>query len=174
MMPLELLPGDCYEHFFEGAPCCPRCLAVTEPEWVSPTFALKRDRADAVYTRDGALVVTARFRDHHPDDAGVRYRSLPADTEHYRLMVDQVVQVELSRTSGDADRCELCGRAARYGAPTRLLSEDSLPDGFSRSDVEYGGLGGFPRLQLPAIFVDPDTALRLRRLKRCRTRPIRT
>jgi hypothetical protein len=174
MVPLRFLPSDSYEHFFEDALVCPTCFAVTEPEWVSPTFVLPAGRADAVYTRDGALLVSRRFKEHHEHDPGVRFLTLPADPEHFRMIVDPVVHVDLeAKPLSIGEPCTTCGRASTHGSPVRLMSEGDMPDGWCRSDVLYGGLGGFPKSQDPAIFVDKALATRLKRMNRCTTAPIR-
>jgi hypothetical protein len=164
VIPQRLSVADNDDHFFVGAPVCPDCNLVTDPEWVSPTFRLGARRPDACATRDRAVLVSRRFVDAVDGMPGVRFLPLPADVDLYRMVVDQVMLVdELRCHPRSCEWCATCGRWTQvHGKIEWFVDEDSMPLGFSRSSTEYASAAAFPTATSYTELMHPTSAATLR------------
>lgn len=171
-----LARGEEPDGYLEGAPLCPVCLSLTDPAWISPTYHV-RNRHHSVTAESGLTLVSQRFVDAVGDAGGlgVRFVSLPADSEYYGLVVEQVLTVDRSwgKLTFDGPVCSRCGRQSTFGRAKRFLDAD-VDDlrGFARSDIEYGGMANRPTGQQPTTYVDANLGTTLRSLKLCQFRPL--
>jgi hypothetical protein len=165
VIPQRLSVADNYDHFFEGAPVCPDCNLVTDPEWVSPTFRLGKRRPDACATRDGAVLVSQQFVDAVEGMPGARFIPLPADPTLYRMVIDQLMLVDEFRCHPrSCEWCATCGRWTQvHGTIEWFVGEDSMPLGFSRGSTEYAGAAAFATATSSTELVHPESAAVIRK-----------
>jgi len=112
-----------------------------DSDWISPGDRVV-NRHDSVYTEGAALVVSQRFIDAVGDMAGCRFVPLPGDPAYFRALVDHVVEVDRSvgELEFEDNPCPTCGRQSTYGDPAGFVGLDEPVPGFSRTDIEYGGM----------------------------------
>lgn len=161
--------------YLDGAPLCPVCKCLRDSDWISPDYRVV-NRHDSVYTEGAALLVSERFLEAVGSEAGFRFVPLPGDAAYHRMFVDHVVEVD--RTTGElelvGEPCPACGRQSTYGDPAAFIGLDGAPSGFSRTDIEYGGIPrGRRSAQRSYVLVDDALGRRLRALKLCQIRPLR-
>ena len=102
-------------------PVCPECWLVTEPEWVSPTFSLRRRRFDLSYTYDGALIASDRFLDVTSGFAGLRSTPLPSAPGFHLLVATREVEFDSAkRSTAFEGLCPMCGRYTAVAPNARL------------------------------------------------------
>ena len=172
---MEFLPrAEDPQDFFEGAPTCEGCNAVTDHAWL-PEYFHVRNRHASVMTYDVAVLVTERFVDAVRSVPGVVFDAIPGDPEYHRMLVEPVVTVD--RTVGKfevGETCAMCGRFTLHGWPVGFVDLDHPPTGFVRTDVEYGGIGNSRHChQLARLFADSTLAAALAKDKLCRFNPLR-
>jgi hypothetical protein len=172
---MEFLPrAEDPQEFFDGAPVCGGCNAVTDHAWLPEHFHV-RNRHASVMTYDVAVLVTRRFVDAVWSVPGVVFDVVPGDPEYHRMLVEPVVTVD--RTVGKfevGETCAECGRFSLHGWPVRFMNLDDPPTGFVRTDVEYGGIRNSGRChQLARLFVDSNLAAALAKENLCRFSPLR-
>ena len=130
-----------YYELAEHVPACPACGLVTEPDWLNPTFDLKRTDLDISYTWDAALIVSEKFVKFAGSYPGGRFLQLPSVPGFALFTVEPTVPFDAERRGTTfEDPCGACGRFTQIAGadPIYLKLGTVLPEGFSRTDVVFG------------------------------------
>jgi hypothetical protein len=151
----------------EGVPhvaTCGGCGRKTDPSYISPTFRVRHRDADLVATYDGYLLASRRLKNHciESRSPGAHFVTLPADDDFSWLCPDRIVEFDpVARHTKFERPCPDCGAfyTVAGATPARLkVDPATLPDGFFRTDLEFGS---GPE-QSPLIVVAGRTAALLR------------
>lgn len=124
---------------------------------IAPTFDISK-------TLDGAIVASDDFRDVCVEVPGVAFAPVGLDG-YWSVEIDQIVAIDPFESHVRAGpACVTCDRP-RYvtrSGPLRLDPNETLPRGFSRTDVEFGDSADFgpsrPIRFGPLVLVDRSTA----------------
>ena len=123
---------------------CGGCGRKTNPSYISPSFRVRRRDADLVATYDGYLLGSQRLRNHCVENLspGARFVPLPGDDGFYWLRPDRIVEFDpVARQTKFERLCPDCGAfySVAGATPARLkVDPASVPDGFFRTDLEFG------------------------------------
>lgn len=125
-----------------GTPCV-KC-GLTLDRWsVNDDFELKVKTFDLSYTFDGFSIVSSRFQrfcEVHQYDT-LQFRTLAKEPEFFVFDVTRVLRFDAARRGTRfEDYCDLCKRYRfiTRAVPVILLDTDHVPEGFSRTDLEFG------------------------------------
>lgn len=164
---MELVFQENGSFAFTGAASCPGCSRVIGDSVVDPGFELVVPTFDVSVTNDGAVIVTDAFVDACDDAPGARFDSVGPGIAV--MWVETVVHIEpFASGVASGPECTECG-APRYrvrrGA-IRLDGDEVVPDGFCRTDLEFGDTADFgpeqPVAMRPHLLVDRSTGRRLK------------
>lgn len=162
--PYELVFQETPIFVFDDAEHCHDCTRVDDPtdavapqDMPAPTF-------DVSVTLDGAVVATNAFREACHGLPGLVFHRLDGATGCWLVEVDRVVRIEpFDSRVRSGPECVTCGRP-RYvirAGPLHLERNEVLPDGFSRTETEFGDTADFgsdqPVRLRPHLLVDRDT-----------------
>lgn len=137
---------------------CPNCRRKIDPDYISPSFRVKRRKRDAVVTYDGYLLVSTRFRTLCLSEEwnGVSFDPLPNDPDFWRLRSERFVEFDaLTRETRFLSWCTHCEAYGEViGARPVYLKNvsDPLKSGFYRTDLEFASF----EEQSPLFIVSTD------------------
>ena len=142
---------------------CDQCGRKVNRDYVSETFRVRRRASDLVATYDGYLLVSRRFKEYcvHQKFPGTVFVPLPADAQFLWLRSNRMLPFDVeARRTRKGDFCDVC-RAFHTvaGATPAFLTgvSEPIPEGFYRTDVEFGS----GHEQSPLIIVANQTFDRL-------------
>jgi len=122
---------------------CPQCGRKTDPDYIDPHFKLRRKRMDMSATYDDYVIVSERFRDFCIERAiaGIEFVALPSQPKHFRLVVRNVLEVDLEASVGVRQQC-YCDRCGEYAGVfgtggLRFKGVEGPIQGFFRTDLEF-------------------------------------
>ncbi len=141
-------------------PQCNECGLLTQEGWADPAFRLATRVFDFSYTYDGAAIVSHPFVEIASSFSGARFEPLLGEPGFFLMVVEPQVTFDSQRRQTRFDqRCGTCGRYYSVaGAHPVFLKEGGVPDGFSRTDLEFGT----GREQHAVYMADPTTAQALK------------
>jgi len=130
---------------------------------LNPDFKLTKKGYDISYTYDSYLIVSDRFKQFCADNpyAGVSFFPIPNYPTKFLLLVSNIVKVDPIRRETKFD--EFNSACNEYNevtgaTPVCLMDNSILPDGFYRTDIEFGR--GYAKAGI--ILVGPETGAKLR------------
>lgn len=154
---------------FGGAPHCPDCTRVLDPSWIDPGFRLRQTSFDVSATYDGCVVVSEAFVTACDGVDGARFVPIESSPGFSTLDVERVVRLErFDSHVREGPTCQECGgpRYVSQKGPLRLLEDEILEPGFSRTDLSFGDTADFgpeqPIWIRPRLLVDEDTGRALK------------
>lgn len=139
-------------------PECPECSLPTNPNWIDPSFKLRKKKFYASYTYDLYLIVSERFRSTL-DGTGMRFIELPSTPGFYAAFADDVVPFDtVRRRTAFEQPCATCGRyfSVAGATPAFLQVQEPLDDKVFRTDIEFG-----TGTQRPLTLFGPGLAKRI-------------
>ena len=138
---------------------CPSCGRKTDPNYVSPTYRVRKRRRDATATYDGYTLVSARFKADCEREGwgGIEFVRLPADDQFFWLRPNRIVEFDaVRRETRFEESCDTCHAYYSVVGATPVYLRDirePLAEGFYRTDLEFAS---GPE-QHPLIIVGPRT-----------------
>lgn len=162
--PYEMVFQETPVFVYEHAAHCHDCSrvedptdAVAPPDLPDPTFAVS-------VTLDGAVIATHAFRETCRELPGIVFHRLDGAEQLWLVDVDRVVDVEpFDSRIRSGPQCATCGlpRYVIRSGPLHLARNEVLPEGFSRTAIEFGDTADFgseqPVCLRPNLLVDRDT-----------------
>jgi hypothetical protein len=121
-------------------PRCDGCGVVTDFTWVDPAYSVPRNTPDLTYTYDNRLIVSDAFRAIALGYKGANFTPLAA-LGFWLLTAEASVAFDAARRKTQySDFCEICRRftVVAGATPVFLVDPNPLPNGFVRTDVEFG------------------------------------
>lgn len=167
--PFELVFQEIPIFVYADADHCPDCSRVSDPAQASAPDGMSSPTFDISVTLDGAMIATDAFRETCSDIPGVSFAPLRGADGCWRFEVDRVVRIDPFDSHVRAGTtCETCGEP-RYlvrAGPLHLHSQDTLLDGFSRTDLGFGDTADFGSTQpvwlRSHVLLDRDTGRMLK------------
>lgn len=149
----------------EGTPpavLCPTCGTRVNRDYHRPDFAPTVTRYDVSFTYDNYCIVSARFREFCLRERyeALDFVPLAQGFSWFRPLREVAFDAE-RRGTRFVDWCDTCQQhAAVVVAYPPVLRDESrpLPDGFFRTDLEFGD-----RKKAPLILLGPETKAKLTR-----------
>lgn len=167
--PYELVFQETPVFVFEHAAHCHDCSRIDDPTDAVAPPDLPELTFDVSVTLDGAVIASSAFREVCRQIPGIVFHRLDGADGCYLVDVDRVVGVEpFDSRIRSGPECATCGRP-RYvirAGPLHLARNDVLPEGFSRTDTEFGDTADFgseqPVCLRPHLLVDRETGRSLK------------
>lgn len=165
--PFELVFQEIPIFVYAHAEHCRDCSRVLDATRTAAPADMPEPTFDVSLSLDGAILATRAFVEVCTDVPGVAFS--PVDAATWRVDIDRVVRVDpFDSHVRTGTVCETCGQP-RYvvrSGPLHLDPPDSLPLGFSRTDIEFGDTGDFGPTQpvriRPNVLVDRETGRMLK------------
>ena len=125
---------------------CPKCESLLDPNYLNAGFKVKKRNTDAFETYDRYLIVSERLRDfcHRERYTELDFIPLAASKGFYVMKVLNTVEFKVTPFTHRDRFCEECRRFAEVWGfpmfPQSILknTDEPLPDGFLRTDIEFG------------------------------------
>lgn len=144
---------------------CSKCGRKTVPNFVDPSFKLRKKSMDISSTYDGYTIVSNKFK-HFCEGlsvSGLEFLALPSQSNHHCLVVHNILEVDTESSEGLRFLyfCDLCGRhAGIFGTSSLRFKAVSAPisQGIFRTDLEFAQA----HQQSPVIVVGVETGARMK------------
>ncbi|MDB5346403.1 MAG: hypothetical protein JWP89_4780 [Schlesneria sp.] len=122
---------------------CPTCGRKTDPDFINPSFRVKRRRRDIVATADGYCLASERFRRYCASQPweGVKFLPLPADPDFFVFRPTLVLPFDAARRGTRFENpCPTCREYYNVigATPVYLVGIERIQDGLYRTDLEFG------------------------------------
>ena len=140
---------------------CPKCGRKLDADYVDPNFRLCKKSMDISSTYDGYTIVSEKFRLFCKSQAisGIEFIGLPMQTEHYRLVVRNIIEIDKTNSVGIrylyyCDRCRSYAGVFGTGGVRFKGIESPITQGIYRTDLEFAQA----HEQCPVIVVGTEVA----------------
>lgn len=158
-------------HMFDlddpNLPICKKCGYVTNLDYISPLFKLKKQIYDISYTYDGRVIVSLKFKEFclRHNYKGLEFRNLPNDPFFFVFVINNIVNYDTERKVLRFDKfCDECKRYKSITPGFPIFLKDAfkpLEDKFFATDVHFAS----GNEKSPLLIVGVDAYIKIKKEK---------